>query len=96
MHSRPILPLLFAAVLAGAAVPAQAEGAAKPKNSLPGVERGHAIVSPAQPRPEEAAAASEKSGGRGTTFKMGDFEVTVTGSISVEVGFGQRPAGERR
>ncbi len=96
MYSRPILPLLFALFLAGAAVPAQADGAAKAKTGLPGVTGGHAIVSPAPPKPEQTVAASEKSGGRGTTFKMGDFEVTVTGSISVEVGFGQRPAGLRR
>lgn len=90
MHPRPLLAPALAALLAGTALAAHAESAAKTKTGLPGVNAGHAIVSPAPPPPEDAAA------GRGTTFRMGDFDVTVTGSISVELGFGRRPVGGRR
>lgn len=90
MHPRPLLAPALAALLAGTALAAHAESAAKTKTGLPGVNAGHAIVSPAPPPPEDAAE------GRGTTFRMGDFDVTVTGSISVELGFGRRPVGGRR
>jgi len=96
MLPRPLLAPAFAAALAGTALAAHADGAAKTKTGLPGVEAGRAIVSPAPPPPEETSVQGGNAEGRGTTFRMGDFEVTVTGSILVEFGFGDRPAGGRR
>lgn len=83
------LPVALAALPAGA-------GETKPGNGLPGVVGGHAVVAPIPPRPDDDAAGGEKAAGRGATFQAGDFEVTVTGSVSVEIGFGKRPEGLRR
>jgi len=77
----------------GLSVPASGAGEARPGNGLPGVSGSYAIVAP--PRPQDDADV-EKTEGRGVTFQAGDFEVTVTGSISVEIGFGDRPTGVRR
>jgi hypothetical protein len=96
MHPHPLLAPALAALLASTALAAHAEGAAKTKTGLPGVNAGHAIVSPAPPPPEDAVEGRGNAEGRGTTFRMGDFDVTVTGSISVELGFGRRPVGGRR
>lgn len=92
MSIRAILLASFALVLC---VPASGAGERKPENGLPGVAGGHAIVAPAPPHPQDETG-SERSEGRGMTFRAGAFEVTVTGSVSVEIGFGERPAGVRR
>jgi hypothetical protein len=94
MPIRAIHLAMFALALS---VPASGAGAgeAKPDNGLPGVSGGYAIVAPAPPRREDDADG-EKGEGRGTSFQAGAFEVTVTGSVSVEIGLGHRPAGGRR
>ncbi|HHZ10986.1 MAG TPA: hypothetical protein GX405_19640 [Rhizobiales bacterium] len=88
-----ILSTVFLSV-ALVAPPAVA-GDTKPGNGLPGVVGGHAVVTPMPSQPEDSAGG-EKADGRGMTFQAGDFEVTVTGSVSVEIGVGERPEGLRR
>lgn len=98
MHSHAFLLAVLA--VACAAVPAGAGDAAGVKTGLPGVTGGYAIVTPmpdppSAPSPAEDPAA-KNAGGRGMTFQAGNFEVTVTGSVAVEIGFGKRPPGGRR
>lgn len=84
---------------AGEAKPAGAQSGAQSgdqSGDLPGVTGGYAIVRPAPAATTTEAERTAVGGGRGTTFRVGDFDVTVSGSISVEIGFGQRPPGGRR
>lgn len=72
--------------------PAHAEQrAAKPASErLPGVENEYSIVKPA---PEPLEAPSEPNG---YTFKAGNTDIRISGSVSVEVGFGDRWPGQER
>lgn len=87
--------ILLAALALALSAPASGAGEQKSESALPGVAGGYAIVAPPPQHPQEDSGA-EKAEGRGMTFQAGSFEVTVTGSVSVEVGFGNRPAGVRR
>lgn len=49
--------------------------------SLPGVERPEPIVKPLPPEPDSEAAE------RGT-LRIGDFDVRVSGSVTVDIGAG--------
>ncbi len=76
------------------ALPALAEQRpAKPaSDTLPGVEKDYSIVAPA---PEPLDAPLEAA--NGYTFKAGNTDIRISGSVSVEVGFGDpRPGRERR
>ena len=64
--------------------PASAKDAAKtPPQALPGVAGGYSIVKPL-PEPDEEPAQA----GNGSHFKVGDIDVRVSGSITVDVGAG--------
>ena len=52
---------------------------------LPGVEGKYSIVAPA-PEPLE-----EPRAGDGTTFRAGNWDVTISGHVSVQVGNSTRP-----
>ncbi len=55
-----------------------------PKGALPGVTSDYRIAKPApQPEPDDALPAS----GNGT-FKIGDTDVRISGSITIDVGAG--------
>lgn len=49
--------------------------------ALPGVEQPEPIVKPLPPEPDS------KAGERGA-FKVGDFDVRVSGSVTVDIGAG--------
>ena len=56
-----------------------------PKGALPGVTSDYRIAKPApQPEPDDALPA----GGDGT-FKIGDTDVRISGSIIIDVGAGK-------
>jgi hypothetical protein len=56
-----------------------------PKGALPGVTSDYRIAKPApQPEPDDALPAS----GNGT-FKIGDTDVRISGSITIDVGAGK-------
>ena len=64
--------------------PALAKDAVKPPSpALPGVETGYGIVKPL-PEPDNMADQEVD----GTHFKVGDTEVRVSGSITVDIGVG--------
>lgn len=74
------------------AITAAAAGAAFAGNSpsqpqtgaLPGVTSDYRIAKPApQPEPDDALPTGENG-----TFKIGDTDVTISGSITVDVGTG--------
>ncbi|WP_246691141.1 MULTISPECIES: hypothetical protein [unclassified Mesorhizobium] len=55
-----------------------------PKGALPGVTSDYRIAKPApQPEPDEVLPAGENG-----TFKIGDTDVRISGSITVDVGTG--------
>jgi hypothetical protein len=83
--SRPvcifIAALVGAGTLAGAAL---AGDSSTQKGALPGVTGDYRIAKPApQPEPDDALPAS----GNGQ-FKIGDTDVRISGSITVDVGAG--------
>jgi hypothetical protein len=78
---RAVLAAASAALCAGSAV---AKDASKsPSTDLPGVETGYTIVKP-QPEPDEPM----DQGADGSRFKVGDTDVRISGSITVDVGGG--------
>lgn len=79
----PLVALVFA--LATPAFADQSSGV------LPGVKGDYSIVAPA-PEPMEAPAAPDDG-----TFKVGDWDVRISGSVSVEIGTGSsREGGQQR
>ena len=55
-----------------------------PKSALPGVTNDYRIAKPApQPEPDDELPAGENG-----TFKIGDTDVRISGSITVDVGTG--------
>jgi hypothetical protein len=78
MMRKPILPCL-AALFAMPFIAAVAAEAAE--RALPGVEKPEPIVKPLPPEPDSEAAD------RGT-FKVGNFDVKVSGSVTVDIGVG--------
>jgi hypothetical protein len=60
-------------------------------DALPGVERNYSIVTPA-PEPLEPQAAAS-----GYTFRTGNTDIRISGSVSVEIGTGpSRHGGQQR
>ncbi|BCH32896.1 hypothetical protein MesoLjLc_48260 [Mesorhizobium sp. L-8-10] len=80
----------MAASLAGFPALADQRQAGSASEKLPGVEGAYSIVAPA---PEPLEAPSE---GGGYTFKAGNTDIRISGSVSVEIGFGPEIAGEDR
>lgn len=85
--SRSPTPLRRAAALAGACLLAGhafADDSSPQKGALPGVTSNYRIARPApQPEPDDALPA----GGNGQ-FKIGDTDVRISGSITIDVGAG--------
>jgi len=55
-----------------------------PKSALPGVTSDYRIAKPApEPEPDDALPAGENG-----TFKIGNTDVRISGSITVDVGVG--------
>ncbi|WP_195179900.1 hypothetical protein [Mesorhizobium sp. INR15] len=60
-------------------------------NALPGVTGDYRIAKPAPvPEPDDAAP-----GTGGTQFKVGDTDVRISGSITIDVGAGGAKASQR-
>jgi len=72
-------PLLAALILSTAA-PLQAF--ADDSQPLPGVKQPEPIVQAPQPEPDEQSASPG-------TFKAGNFDVKVSGSVTVDIGVGK-------
>ena len=84
MNRRITLPFLVAAGFALAATGvASAKDAANaaPQHTLPGVDGDYHIVRP-MPEPEDADPLA------GSQFKVGDMDVRIGGSITVDIGAG--------
>lgn len=65
--------------------------AGQSSDALPGVKGDYSIVTPA-PEPMEAPTAPDDG-----TFKVGDWDVRISGSVSVEIGTGtSRQGGQQR
>ncbi|MBZ9717667.1 hypothetical protein EN962_28025 [Mesorhizobium sp. M7A.F.Ca.CA.001.09.2.1] len=85
--SRPLRPVIAVMVLAvaslvsGAAL-AEDSSPSTQKSALPGVTGDYRIAKPA-PEPDDALPAGENG-----TFKIGDTDVRISGSITVDVGAG--------
>jgi hypothetical protein len=77
--------VLFAATLSLVA-PVTAAERQSANQGLPGVESGYRIVNPA-PEPDDAAPANERKGGR--------WDVTISGTITIDVSNGKLPPPER-
>jgi len=89
-RSSPLLRLASAVALACAfSAPALADqpSGTPDKDTLPGVTGSHSIVAP-EPEPLEAPTM-----GDGSTFRVGNWDVRVSGSISFEIGTGTSHEG---
>jgi FlaG/FlaF family flagellin (archaellin) len=78
--------MIAIAFAATASSPAFAGGGttSKPKAALPGVTSDYRIAKPApQPEPDDAWPAGENG-----TFKIGNTDVRVSGSITIDMGTG--------
>ncbi|RVA53209.1 hypothetical protein EN933_13275 [Mesorhizobium sp. M7A.F.Ca.US.001.01.1.1] len=85
--SRPLRPVIAVMVLAvaslvGGAALAEDSSPSTQKSALPGVTGDYRIAKPA-PEPDDALPAGENG-----TFKIGDTDVRISGSITVDVGAG--------
>lgn len=60
------------------------------KTTLPGVGGDYSIVKPLPPEPDE-----QENGISGTHFKIGNTEVRIRGSISVDISAGSLPPPRR-
>lgn len=91
-HLSSRCPIAATALLCVLASQALADQSSRSKSDmLPGVDGGYSIVTPA-PEPLEAPAATD-----GNMFKFGDWDVRVSGSVSVEIGSGpSRQGGQQR
>ncbi|RWF25524.1 MAG: hypothetical protein EOS64_04110, partial [Mesorhizobium sp.] len=78
-------PLIAAAALAGAMMAGTAAFADESTTQkLPGVSGDYRIAKPvAEPEPDDALPA-----GSGGTFKIGDTDVRISGSITIDMGAG--------
>ena len=88
---RPNLPsALLLAAGASLAFPSAATAGQDRPGDLPGVEASHSVVTILPPEPETPDQHQ-----RGKSFKVGDWDVTISGSVSVEFGTGRSPEGGR-
>lgn len=79
------LPVLVAAspALSGSRQPA-ATTPAQTKTDLPGVDRSFSIVTPLPPEPDDTPGA-----GQFGQFRVGNFDVKVSGKLTFDVGVGK-------
>ena len=89
MKSNMSQALLLAAGASLAFTSAATAGQDRP-GDLPGVEATHSVVTTLPPEPETPDPYQ-----RGRSFKVGDWDVTISGSVSVEFGTGRTPEGGR-
>ncbi|THF60048.1 hypothetical protein E6C48_03100 [Mesorhizobium composti] len=85
-------PFPLAAILIFAMVPAAfAAGTAKrpTQTELPGVQGDYRIVRPA-PEPDDDAASAPTG-----QFKIGDMDVRIGGSVTIDIGVGSLPRPRR-
>lgn len=85
-------PFPLAAILIFAMVPAAfAAGTAKrpAQTELPGVQGDYRIVRPA-PEPDDDAASTPTG-----QFKIGDMDVRIGGSVTIDIGAGSLPPPRR-
>ena len=78
----------FLAIVIALATAGVARGAETVPDTLPGVEKDYSIVTPAKPEPEPSSTENEP-------LKIGDWDVRISGSVSLEMGYGKRPDGGR-
>jgi len=82
--NRPIIAIAVTAAASSAAL-AGGSTTSSSKGALPGVTSDYRIAKPAPlPEPDDALPAS----GNGT-FKIGDTDVRISGSIIIDVGVGR-------
>lgn len=84
-------PYLLAGLLLSLATPASADQVAGKRTSdaLPGVQGGYSIVTPA-PEPLEAPATDDGY------FKVGDWDVRISGSVMFQIGASSAHSDERQ
>ncbi len=81
--NRLIIAISFTAATSGAAF-ASDTATSSQKSALPGVTSDYRIAEPApQPEPDDALPAGENG-----TFKIGNTDVRISGTITVDVGVG--------
>lgn len=90
MRPKNMLPLLLIAAGASLVFAADAAAGQDQPAQLPGVEASHSVVTTLPPEPETPDQHQ-----RGKSFKVGDWDVTISGSVSVEFGTGRSPEGGR-
>ena len=78
----------FLAIVIALATAGVARGAETVPDTLPGVEKDYSIVTPAKPEPEPSSTGNEP-------LKIGDWDVRISGRVSLEMGYGKRPDGGR-
>jgi hypothetical protein len=82
--------LFLATMLAAVSSAVAGENGAVASKDLPGVDKSYSIVMPPKPEPDQEAD------GNPLKRRIGNWDVTVSGSVSVELGFGERPENRRR
>jgi hypothetical protein len=83
---------MICATISATTAAAWAEGSSAPqgKGALPGVDGNYRIVKPATPEPDDQS--SDVSGGQ---FKIGNMDVRIGGSVTVDIGAGSLPHSHR-
>ena len=88
--TRLMTAIAITAAAAGAALAGDSTSQS-PKGALPGVTSDYRIAKPTpQPEPDDALPAGENG-----TFKIGDTDVRISGSITVDVGVGANKPSNR-
>lgn len=84
-------PYVLAGLLLSLAAPAWADqiSGKATSDTLPGVEGGYSIVTPA-PEPLEAPATDDGY------FKVGDWDVRISGSVMFQIGASSADSDQRR
>lgn len=84
-------PYVLAGLLLSLAAPAWADQVSNKaiSEALPGVEGGYSIVTPA-PEPLEAPATDDGY------FKVGDWDVRISGSVMFQIGASSADSDQRR
>ncbi|MET3790394.1 hypothetical protein [Aquamicrobium terrae] len=82
-----ICAALSLALSCGAAMAGAKAGASTPsapaQSGLPGVDGGYSIVTPLPPEPDD-----QPRSGQFGHFKVGDFDVKVSGKLTFDIGVG--------
>lgn len=78
--------------MAISATTARADGSGTPRSgsALPGVDGNYRIVKPVAPEPDDPSGSAS-----GSQFKIGNMDVRIGGSVTVDVGAGSLPLSHR-